>query len=69
MTLPIKTLRLLEPSGFDKAFTALLQDPKIVTHQQAYDILEEKYNEAFGKNRYSNYASYRQARNRRLGRN
>lgn len=69
MKISIKTIQLVDPSGFDKAFTALLQDPKIATHEQAYNILEEKYKQAFGKNKYSNYDSYRKARNRRLGRN
>ncbi len=67
-TLPPEALQLLTVKGFDQAFTRLLNNPKLPTQQKAYDVLEEKYIEYFGRRRYSGFDSYRKVRNRRLSR-
>lgn len=60
--------RLITAKGFDNAFTTLLSDPRLTTQCAAYDQLETEYFNYFGRRRYSNFDSYRQARNRRLKR-
>jgi hypothetical protein len=59
---------LITVKGYDKAFTTLLSDPRIPTQKAAYDQLEDEYIKHFGRRRYSNFASYRHARNYRLKR-
>lgn len=61
-------LHLLTTSGFDAEFFQLLGKDEVKTMEDAYLILEKKYAHAFGKTRYSNYESYRKARDYRLKR-
>ena len=62
----INPIDLLTPRGFDKAFSKLLNDPTIATQQKAFEILNDIYKSSFKRNRYSNFESYRKARNFRL---
>jgi len=57
---------LVDYKGFDRAFTRLLGNPDIKTHQQAFDILNSTYECEFGKARYSGLKSYRVSRSKRL---
>ena len=60
----IKIISLLSPEGFDERFWDLASQTK--TYKEAYDKLEQEYEEYFSKRKYSDYNSYRNCRDRRL---
>ena len=61
-------IQLITARGFDKAFTDMLNNPYYPTQEKAYEALESTYKKHFGRRRYSNFNSYRNARNLRLKR-
>lgn len=56
--------KLYDINEFDKQFIELTRVTE--TYQEAYEKLEEKFEDAFGKRRYKNYESYRKSRCRRM---
>ncbi len=60
----IKIISLLSPEGFDERFWDLASQTK--TYKEAYEKLEQEYEEYFSKRKYSDYNSYRNCRDRRL---
>lgn len=62
----IEPNELVHFSGFDKAFTKLIAREDVKTHEQAFNQLNELYQEHFGKERYASFDSYRVSRNKRL---
>jgi len=61
----INPLRLVHARDFDRAFTEPISQPD-TTHEQAFYYLNELYLETFGKEKYSDYNSYRVTRANRL---
>jgi hypothetical protein len=57
-------LRLINGSDFDRAFFAELASAD--TNVEAYERVEGRYVNIFGKRKYKNYESYRKCRDRRL---
>ena len=62
--LTIEQQKLLTVKGFDAEFFKNLAISK--THYEAYDKTEELYRSYFGRNRYSSFNSYRNARDNRI---
>ena len=60
----IKIIALLSPEGFDKRFWDLASETK--TYKQAYELVEQEYEQNFNKRKYSDYNSYRNCRDKRL---
>ena len=63
-----KAKLLMTAKGYDKAFTNILSSAKVTTQVEAFQILEQEYKSYFGKTKYTNFQSYRNARNIRLKR-
>ena len=62
----IKLMREISTrDGFTRKFYQYLRESKI-TQQQAFDKLNEQYEQLFGKKRYSNFESYRKTRDYQL---
>lgn len=57
-----QVVKLVEPKEFDLAFFRLIEH---MTHEQAYEYLEEQYSGLFKKRRYSSFESYRISRYKR----
>lgn len=57
-------LALLTPNGFDERFWDLASQTK--TYKEAYELLEQEYENNFSKRKYSDYNSYRNCRDKRL---
>jgi hypothetical protein len=55
-----RTLQIITPVGFYSRFTEVLQEGDR-THEQAYEVVEAKHVELFGKRHYSNFDSFRNA--------
>ena len=60
----IKIISLLSSEGFDERFWDLAAQTK--TYKEAYEKLEQEYEDNFSKRKYSDYNSYRNCRDRRL---
>jgi len=56
--------KMIDPKGFDRLFEKEL--PQHPTYEDAFEALNDEYRKATGKDRYSNYESYRKARERRI---
>lgn len=56
-------IQLTQAREFDLAFYRLIGAG--LTHEQAYEELEEQYQQVFKQRRYANFESYRVARMRR----
>ncbi|MBC8266362.1 MAG: hypothetical protein H8E84_05290 [Flavobacteriales bacterium] len=61
-----KILALLSPNGFDDRFWKNCKSEK--TYKAAYEKTEKEFEEHFGKRKYSDYNSYRGARDKRIKR-
>ena len=59
-----RQIEMIHPHGFDKLFERLITKTK--TYEEAFEMLNAEYIEAFGVPRYSNYESYRQSRRQRI---
>lgn len=59
-------LKLLTASGFDEWFYNACKDYK--SNEEAYESVERNCIRYFGKRMYSNYASYKRAKNARCQR-
>lgn len=57
-----EALKLQDPDYFDFQFWKLVEN---MTHEQAYEHLEERYHQVFKRRRYANFESFRVARIRR----
>ena len=62
----LKILALLTPNGFDDRFWKYAKETK--TYVEAYEKTEIEYEKHFGKRKYSDYNSYRGARDKRIKR-
>ncbi len=56
--------QLVDPQGFDNLFLKEISKGK--SHTQAFEELNREYKEAFGRDRYSSYDSYRKTRAQRI---
>ncbi len=56
-------IQLADPKEFDLAWYRLIAQD--LTHEQAYEHLEEQYRSVFKRRRYASYDSYRISRLRR----
>jgi len=63
----LKILALLSPNGFDERFWKNSKDSK--TYMEAYEKTEIEHEKHFGKRKYSDYNSFRGARDKRIKRN
>jgi len=57
-----QVLKLVSPKEFDIAFFRLTEK---LTHEEAYEALEQAYESLFSKRRYANFESYRIAKYKR----
>jgi hypothetical protein len=64
MTLGIEILILLSPDGFEERFYFYAKTEK--TYLKAYEKTELEYQNYFGKNKYSNYDSFRVVMQRKI---
>jgi len=60
MSLPKRVIQMIHPNGFDSLFWK--EVPKHKTYESAFKKLNSEYQESTGEVRYSNYESYRKAR-------
>lgn len=60
----IQFVELHDPYKFDQRF--IEKTKKAETYEEAYLEVEKEYKLVFRKNKYSNYESYRKARERRI---
>jgi hypothetical protein len=63
----LKILALLSPNGFDERFWNNCKKTK--TYKEAYEKTEKEFQNYFGKRKYSDYNSYRGARDKRIKKN
>jgi len=59
-----RLVQMIDPRGFDRVFEEELSQNE--TYRQTFQRLNSEFEEAFGRNRYANYESYRQARRQRM---
>ena len=62
--IPTNILKLLTPKGFIEYYYKICLEYN--TNIEAYEATEKLYYKWFGKNRYSNYESFRIVKNRNL---
>ena len=62
-----KILALLSLNGFDERFWEHCKTEK--TYKAAYEKTEDEFAEHYGKRKYSDYNSFRGARDKRIKRN
>jgi len=59
-----RVIKMIHPKEFDRLFWKEVPNHK--THEKAFEKLNEEYRKATGQPRYSNYNSYRNARDNRI---
>jgi len=57
MSLEPQFARLIETEGFITAFWEISGDYR--TQEEAYDVIEQRYQSVFGKRKYKNFESFR----------
>ena len=67
MDIPIKIIGMLSANGYVDRFYAHCKT--CATDKEAYEKTEKEFQDYFGKRRYSDYNSYRGARDKRLKKN
>jgi hypothetical protein len=65
---PPEVLDLLSPEGFDRQFWALYASADWRSMEACYEVLEARREHYFHRRYYSEYSSFRTARNNRLRR-
>lgn len=64
MRIPKRILKLRTPTGFDELFEQEISRHR--THKEAFQVLNDEFEEAFGEPRYTSYDSYRISRSKRI---
>jgi hypothetical protein len=62
ITITISSLKLTDRTAFVKAVIA--RTTTTTTYREAYEKIEEEYFKLFGRNRYANYETFRNAKHR-----
>ena len=60
-------VHLTNPANFDQRYVEHTAEAR--TYEEAYLLTEKDYRRVFGKNKYSNFDSFRVARSKRIKRN